>query len=220
MDPIKDNEMPKEVKELLAERKAAREAEEERERQEEAAAYEEGWKVIFEYLNKLKDTMLTSILLRKDDTPVDAWFDNAASLVERYNASKFETMRDTFISTIQSIEDENDRIYIASRMQFVFKLTTLKIAPMDYVKAVYAFRTFSEQIGSVLGNSPRATVQVVEMWKDTVYVRHAGGPVKNILDIFKKTWFEKMIEDIKALDPKYEAPKFRLGLIAGDCGDK
>ncbi len=209
------------IDEVLAERAAAQAAEEERKKQEEAAAHEKGWKLIFDYLNKVKDTTVTTILLRAaEDSIVYKWFDNAAVLVEKYDASRFETARDTFISTIKSVDDEKVRILVADTMRFVFKMAALKIEPWKYVKGVYAFRELSEQIGDALGESDLAKAATVNMWKDAVYVRHKGAPVKNILHVFKKTWFEKMIADIKAADPKYEAPKFRLGLIAGDCGDK
>ena len=99
-------------------------------------------------------------------------------------------------------------------------MAAINVDPWEYAKGVYAFRKISEEIGDVLGESPAAKTVIVQMWKDAVYVRHKGSPVKNILDIFKKTWFEKMIADIKVADPKYEAPKFRLGLILGDTGDK
>lgn len=208
------------IKDVFAERAAAEEAEKERKKQEEAAAYENGWKTIYDALNKLNDTLVSNILRSNAEPTVFEWFDNVAVLVEKYDASRFEKARATFISAVKSVDDEEVRILVADKMRFIFKLAATKISPFEYAKAVYAFRELSEEIGGALGESDTAKLVIVQTWKDAVYLRHKGGPVKNILDIFKKTWFEKMIDDIKKADPKYEAPKFRLSLVMGDCGDK
>ena len=207
--------------EVFAERAAAQKAEEEGKKQEYAEAHENGWKFIYEYLNKTNDTLVTMKLLKApEESLFYKWFDNAAVLVKKYDAKRFETAKETFISAVKSIEDEKERIFVADLMRFVFKTAAMKVDPFEYAKGVYAFRQVSEEIGGALGESDLAKTVTVNVWKDAVYIRHNGGPVKNILDIFKKTWFEKMIADIKAADPKYDAPKFRLSLVLGDCGDK
>jgi len=212
---------PKTTQDIVNEVFAERKAEEERKKQEEAAIREKGWKTIYDALNKVNDTIVSLTLLKAaEESPIYKWFDNVAVLAEKYDTSRFETARDTFIPTVKSIDDEELRIFVADKMRFIFKLAALKIEPLEYAKAVYAFRKLSEEIGGALGESDTAKLVIVQTWEDAVYIRHKGGPVKNILDIFKKTWFEKMIADIKAADPKYEAPKFRLGLILGDTGDK
>ena len=209
------------INEVLAEREAARAAEEERKKQEDAALKEKGWKTIFNYLEKINDTLITALLLKAaEESLVYKWFDNAAVLVEKYDTARFATAGDTFISVVKSIDDGDMRIWVADAMRFVFKLAATKVDPWRYAEGVYAFRKLSDEIGGALGESALAKAAVVNVWKDAVYIRHKGGPVKNILHIFKKTWFEKMIADIKAEDPKYEAPKFRLSLVLGDCGDK
>lgn len=208
------------VNDVFAERAAAEKAEAEAKKQEEANAKTEGWKTIFEYLIKINAIDFSRALVSNKEDPVYLWFDNAAYLIEKYDSARFDKMIDTFCPTVEQVEDEATRIFVADRMRFIVKMAAMKVAPMEYAKGVYAFRKLSDEIGGVIGNSDLARNVVVETWKDAVYIRHRGGPVKNILDIFKKTWFEKMIADIKAEDPKYEAPKFRLGLIMGDTGDK
>ena len=208
------------LEEVAAQRRAEAEAEKLVKRQQDEAAHEEGWKEMIESLQKIKNEPIL-ILLRsgKAGEPVYDWFDNAAFLVAKYDDARFDTMRDTFIPTIKSLEDENARIAVADAMRFVFKLSVFKIDPVKYAKAVYAGRAFSKELGEVLGDSKAAKIVVVDMWKDAVYIRHRGAPVKSISDIFKKTWFEQMIADIKLEDPTYVAPKFRIGLIMGERGD-
>ena len=53
------------VNEVFAERAAAEEAAKERKNQEEAANREQGWKLIFEYLDKVKDEIVKPILTQK-----------------------------------------------------------------------------------------------------------------------------------------------------------
>ena len=81
------------INEVFAERKAAQAAEEERKKQEEAALKDEGWKVIFDYLNKLKDTVVTTFLLKaEEDSLVYKWFDNVAVLIEKYDTLQIQKL--------------------------------------------------------------------------------------------------------------------------------
>ena len=89
------------VNEVFAERAAAEEAAKERKNQEEAANREQGWKLIFEYLDKVKDEIVKPILTQKTEPTVYEWFDNAAVLVKKYDAVRFERASDTFIFTVK-----------------------------------------------------------------------------------------------------------------------
>lgn len=135
-------------------------------------------------------------------------------------AGSFTESYGVVLETIDFIATEEEhKAALAQQMVEVLKLLGRACTERGLGKSVIEYsKPIGQKIIDTFGSEEPYTSLAVEMWKETIYLRHTFCVFRNFQDKDKETWYDKMIKDIQSYEPDYVAPQFEQAgcLMFGD----